>query len=90
MNSVRKRQSFIGQVVGVKMDKTATVRVAREISHPVYRKRVKRYKKYLAHVSSICPNEGDIVKITSMRPMSKRKRWQISKVVRKGLNIKVI
>ncbi len=88
MSANRKRQSLVGQVISIKMNKTVSVRVTREIPHPVYQKRVKRYKKYLAHVASFKPNEGDIVSIASMRPMSKRKRWQISKILQKGLNIK--
>ena len=43
------------------MEKTVTVRVLREIPHPVYQKRVKRYKNYLAHIASVAPNDGDIV-----------------------------
>ena len=64
MNVERKRQSLVGEVISTKMDKTVNVRVVREIPHPVYHKRVKRYKNYLAHVSSVNPNEGDIVKIS--------------------------
>ena len=50
MSIHRKRQSLIGEVVSTKMEKTVTVRVLREIPHPVYQKRVKRYKNYLAHI----------------------------------------
>ena len=64
MSIDRKRQSLIGEVVSTKMDKTVNVRVVREIPHPVYHKRVKRYKNYLAHIASIVPKDGDIVKIS--------------------------
>ena len=84
MSIHRKRQSLIGQVVSTKMEKTVTVRVLREIPHPVYHKRVKRYKNYLAHVASLAPNDGDIVKISSTKPISKLKRWQVSQIVRKA------
>ena len=84
MSIHRKRQSLIGEVVNTKMEKTVTVRVLREIPHPVYQKRVKRYKNYLAHIASVAPNDGDIVKISSIKPISKLKRWQVSQIVRKS------
>ena len=87
MSTERKRQSLVGEVISTKMDKTVNVRVVREIPHPVYHKRVKRYKKYLAHTESIVPRDGDIVKISSIRPISKRKRWQVSEIVRKALKL---
>mgnify|MGYP001347805107 FL=1 len=87
MSIDRKRQSLIGEVVSTKMDKTVNVRVVREIPHPVYHKRVKRYKNYLAHIASIVPKDGDIVKISSIRPISKHKRWQVSQIVREAVKL---
>ena len=87
MSIHRKRQSLIGEVVSTKMEKTVTVRVLREIPHPVYQKRVKRYKNYLAHTASVVPNDGDIVKISSTKPISKLKRWQVSHIVRKAVRL---
>tara|TARA_Y100001970_G_C14058836_1_gene763081 strand:+ start:647 stop:913 length:267 start_codon:yes stop_codon:yes gene_type:complete len=83
----RKKQSLVGKIISDKMEKTVNVRVMREIPHPIYRKRVKRYKNYLAHVSSIVPKEGDIVRISSMRPMSKRKRWQVSEILTESVRL---
>jgi|TARA_B100001250_G_scaffold190959_1_gene164093 small subunit ribosomal protein S17 len=87
VSTERKRQSLVGEVISTKMDKTVNVRVVREIPHPVYHKRVKRYKNYLAHTESIVPRDGDIVKISSIRPISKRKRWQVSEIVRKAVKL---
>ena len=87
MSVHRKRQSLVGEVISTKMEKTVTVRVLREIPHPVYQKRVKRYKSYLAHVASVVPNDGDIVKISSTKPISKLKRWQVSQIVRKSVRL---
>ena len=87
MSVQRKRQSLVGEVISTKMEKTVTVRVLREIPHPVYQKRVKRYKNYLAHVASIVPSDGDIVKISSTKPISKLKRWQVSQIVRKAVRL---
>ena len=82
MNKKRKRQILTGRVISGEMSKTVNVRVTREIPHPVYKKRVKRYKNYLAHVESVAPKEGDIVRIASVRPISKNKRWQVSEIIR--------
>jgi len=87
VNLHRKRQSLIGKVVNAKMEKTVTIKVVREIPHPVYRKRVKRYKKYLAHIASVSPKVGDVVKISSVRPISKNKRWQVAEILRESVDI---
>lgn len=83
----RKKQSMVGEVVSDGMQKTVVVQVTRKISHPVYKKYVKRFKKHLAHVGSIQPKIGDTVKISSMRPMSKRKRWLVSEIIRESVKI---
>ena len=87
MKNNRVRQSLTGEVVSTKMNKTVNVKVTRQISHPSYSKIVKRYKNYLAHVESVVPNEGDIVKIATIKPMSKRKRWQVNQIVRKSVKL---
>lgn len=87
MKPERKRQSLIGEVISTKMEKTVNVKVTRQISHPVYHKRVKRFKNYLAHVASFTPKDGDIVKISAIRPMSKRKRWQVSEIIRESVKL---
>ena len=85
MNKKRKRQILTGRVISGEISKTVKVRVTREIPHPVYKKRVKRYKNYLAHVESVVPKEGDIVRIYSIRPISKNKRWQVSEIIREAM-----
>ena len=85
MKLERKRQTLVGEVVSAKMEKTVKVKVTRQIAHPVYHKRVKRYKSFLAHVSSVSPKEGDIVKITAVRPISKNKRWQVSQIIQEAV-----
>jgi|TARA_B110000438_G_scaffold29453_1_gene28565 small subunit ribosomal protein S17 len=83
----RKKQSMIGEVISDKMEKTVIVQVTRKIPHPVYKKYVKRFKKYQVHVETVQPKIGDMVKISSMRPMSKNKRWRISEIVRESVKI---
>ncbi len=78
---------MVGEVVSDKMEKTVVVQVTRKIPHPVYKKYVKRFKKFQVHVESVEPKLGDIVKINSMRPMSKNKRWRISEIIRESVKI---
>ena len=78
---------MVGEVVSDKMEKTVVVQVTRKIPHPIYKKYVKRFKKFQVHVESVEPKLGDIVKINSMRPMSKNKRWRISEIIRESVKI---
>ena len=64
------------------MQKTVVVNVTKKIAHPVYGKYVKRSKKYMAHIGSIEASVGNIVEIRLIPPMSKNKRWLVSKVIR--------
>ena len=84
MSKLRKRQNLVGKVVSVKMKDTVNVLVTRVISHPVYKKRVKKYKKHLAHVLAVSPKEGDIVKIVSTKPISKNKKWQVTEILQQS------
>tara|TARA_B100000579_G_C22768162_1_gene822583 strand:- start:68 stop:334 length:267 start_codon:yes stop_codon:yes gene_type:complete len=81
MSKDKKRQNLTGKVVSIKMDSTVNVLVTRVVSHPVYKKRMKKYKKYLSHVSSVVPKKGDIVRIVSTKPISKNKRWRVSEIL---------
>ena len=85
--SHERKKTKVGKVIGDKMDKTVVVQVMRKIPRPVYQKFVKRFKKYFAHVESVKPKVGDIVEISSMRPMSKRKRWRVKEIIRESIKI---
>ena len=82
-----RRQIIIGEVVSDKMDKTVSVRFERKIPHPVYKKYVKKFSKFFADCDKFSPKEGDIVRIASMRPISKNKRWRVIKIVRESIKI---
>jgi len=82
-----RKQIIIGEVVSDKMDKTVSVRFERKIPHPVYKKYVKKYSKFFADCDKFSPKEGDIVKIASMRPKSKYKRWRVIEIVRESIKI---
>ena len=78
-----KRAEKIGVVSSDKMTKTVVVRVDRLVKHPVYRKYVKRRKKFMAH-DELGAKIGDKVKIVETRPMSARKRWRVVEIVQKA------
>ena len=82
-----RRQIIIGEVVSDKMNKTVSVRVERKIPHPVYKKYVKKFSKFFADCDKFSLKEGDIVKIVSMRPKSKNKRWRVIEIVRESIKI---
>ncbi len=82
MTEIRKRQKLVGEVVSEKMQKTVVVNVTKKIPHPLYGKYVNRSKKYMAHIGSVEANIGNIVEIRLIPPMSKNKRWLVSKVIR--------
>ena len=73
-----------GIVVSNKMDKTVVVRVERMAEHPLYGKRIKRAKKYVAHDANNQCGMGDEVKIRETRPLSKTKRWELVEIMRKA------
>ena len=66
-----------GVVVSDKMDKTVTVQVERRFKHTLYKKFIRRSKKYAAHDENNAVKVGDVVKIQECRPMSKRKKWEV-------------
>lgn len=66
-----------GVVVSDKQDKTVTVLVERRVMHPLYKKYVKKSKKYAAHDEANSYKEGDQVSIRECRPLSKNKRWEV-------------
>ena len=66
-----------GVVVSDKMDKTVVVKVERRIMHPLYKKFIRRSKKYAAHDEKNGVKIGDVVKIRECRPISRRKRWEV-------------
>ena len=70
-----------GVVVSDKNDKTIVVLVQRQYIHPLYKKTVRRHKKFMAHDENNEAHEGDTVEICESRPMSAQKRWALHKIV---------
>jgi len=72
---------FLGKVVSKKMEKTALVEVERIVTHPVYKKRTKKVKKYKVH-DEMGTSVGDMVKFVNTKPISKEKHFIIKEVVK--------
>ena len=68
-----------GVVVSDKQDKTIVVRVERRLMHPIYKKFIRRSKKYAAHDEANVCKIGDVVRIRECRPISKNKTWELVK-----------
>ena len=71
------RRVMQGTVVSDKTDKTVTVRIDRQFTHPLYKKVIRRSKKYAAHDAENRYKEGDKVRIQECAPISKSKRWEV-------------
>lgn len=71
------KRTLQGVVVSDKADKTITVRVDRRIMHPLYKKYIRRSKKYAAHDPENRCKVGDTVRIRECRPLSKNKNFDV-------------
>ena len=68
-----------GVVVSDNMDKSIVVKVERKVKHPIYKKTIKRSKKFVTHDENNECKIGDLVEIAECRPLSKRKRFRLYK-----------
>ena len=76
---------MVGTVVSDKMDKTVVVMVERLVKHRLYHKYIRRRAKFAAHDEANSCQVGDKVMITESRPLSKTKKWRVSKIIEKGV-----
>ena len=76
---------MVGTVVSDKMDKTVVVMVERLVKHRLYHKYIRRRSKFSAHDEANDCQVGDKVIITESRPLSRTKRWRVSRIVEKAL-----
>ncbi|MBE7561965.1 30S ribosomal protein S17 [Acidithiobacillus sp. HP-6] len=81
MSEVKNPRSLVGTVVSDRMDKTIVVLVERRIQHPLYKKYIRRSKKFHAHDADNACHIGDTVKIEECRPLSKTKSWRLVNVL---------
>jgi len=80
-DSQGRKTTKIGVVIGDKMKKTVTVLVERPVKHPLYKKIVKKRKKFLVHDEYEKCKVGDVVRIVETKPLSRRKRWRVLEIV---------
>jgi small subunit ribosomal protein S17 len=77
------QKTLTGTVVSNKMEKSVVVSVERLVKHPVYQKYMRRKAKFMAHDEGNECRIGDRVLLTETRPLSKQKRFKVSKVLEK-------
>ena len=81
------KSELTGTVVSDKMQMTVTVAVERQVRHAVYGKAQKRTSTFLAHNENNEAKLGDLVHIAESRPLSRRKRWVVTRVVQKAARV---
>jgi small subunit ribosomal protein S17 len=84
MEEQGRRKERVGVVTSTAMDKTVTVSVERVIQHALYKKNIKRTKKFKAHDEANACQIGDTVRIEETRPLSKTKRWRLVEIVKRA------
>ncbi|ACL25875.1 MULTISPECIES: 30S ribosomal protein S17 [Chloroflexus] len=85
MTAEQKRKTTkVGRVVSDKMDKTVVVKVDYLKPHPLYRKIIRRSKKFHAHDEENTCKVGDVVRIEETRPLSRTKRWRVVEIIKRG------
>jgi len=80
-----QKRVLTGKVVSNSNDKTIVVRVDTLVKHPLYKKYVNRWKKCMAHDPNNECSVGDKVQIFEHRPLSRRKRWHLYKILEKAV-----
>ena len=85
MKKQGKRREVVGTVLSNKMDKTIIVTSEKLVKHRLYHKYVRNRSKYAAHDEANVCQIGDKVLITEARPLSKSKRWRLTKVLEKAI-----
>lgn len=78
------RKERIGVVMSNKCDKSITVAMNRSVKHPIYGKFTRSTTKFMAHDEKNECNIGDRVKIMETRPLSKKKRWRLIKILERA------
>ena len=80
-----RKRVLQGVVVSTKMDKSAVVNVERIIQHPLYKRTMKRSKKYKVHDEKNVCKVGDRIRVIECKPISKQKTWRLLEVVSKAV-----
>ena len=78
------RKVRAGRVISDKMDKTVIVAIETKVRHPLYGRIIRRTMKFKAHDETNEIGLGDLVEIMEIRPLSREKRWRVSRVIEKA------
>ena len=81
------KAQLTGMVVSDKMEKTVVVAVERQVRHEVYGKSQRKTSKFVAHNENNDVKVGDTVDIAECRPLSRRKRWVVTRVVAQASSV---
>ena len=84
-NNNKALRTVEGRVISNKMDKTVTILVERQVKHALYGKYIKRSTKLHAHDADNSCNEGDVVRVTEIAPLSKTKNWRVVEIVTRAV-----
>jgi len=79
-----RKTTKVGLVTSNSADKSVVVKVENLVMHPLYQKFVRSTSKFMAHDEENSCNEGDRVLIEECRPLSKRKRWRVRKIIERA------
>ena len=83
-----EKSQVVGVVLSDKMEQSVVVAVERQVRHALYGKIQRRTSKFLAHNEGNRARAGDLVEIVECRPMSRRKRWMVTRIVRRALDLR--
>ncbi len=82
-----QKSEKLGVVISDKMHKSCVVAVERQVRHGVYGKTERRTSTFMVHDEENAAKTGDTVAIVETRPLSRRKRWMLTRVVRKAIEV---
>ena len=80
-DNANQTRTVEGRVVSNKMNKSVTILVERQVKHPLYGKYIRRSTKLHAHDEENTCNEGDVVRVSECRPLSKTKNWRVVEII---------
>lgn len=83
-STASRKTTKTGTVVSDSMDKTVVVEVRRVMMHPLYHRFVQRSRKFMAHDEANECKTGDQVQIVECRPLSRHKRWRVTRVIQRA------
>ncbi len=79
-----RRKILVGDVVSDRMEKTVVVEVIHHLRHPVYKKMIRRRRRFKAHDEEKRCRVGDRVSLMETRPLSRDKRWRVVEILRRA------